>query len=76
MTRVKAVALVALAFLTGCASAPSGPVTAYEGARVIVGDGSVIENATLVVAGDKSWGLVKTPASPRARSASALRARR
>src|SRR5262245_28367106 len=46
-------ALVALALVAGCASAPSGPVTAYEGARLIVGDGSVIENGTLLVGGDK-----------------------
>jgi imidazolonepropionase-like amidohydrolase len=32
---------------------PPGPVTAYENARLIVGDGSVIENATLLVAGGK-----------------------
>jgi len=49
-----ATAIVALAALTGCASAPTGqPATAYEGARLIVGDGRVIENATLVVEGDK-----------------------
>jgi imidazolonepropionase-like amidohydrolase len=33
---------------------PSGPpATAYESARVIVGDGSVIENATFVVQGER-----------------------
>jgi imidazolonepropionase-like amidohydrolase len=42
------------AFLIGCATPPLGqPVTAYEGARVIVGDGRVIENASVVVEGDK-----------------------
>jgi imidazolonepropionase-like amidohydrolase len=46
-------AMVALVLLAGCATAPSGPVTAYEGARLIVGEGSVIENATLLVGGDK-----------------------
>src|SRR5262245_9073736 len=51
------VAIVAIAVLAGCASAPSGPVTAYEGARVIVGDGSVIENATLLVQGSKVVGV-------------------
>jgi len=46
--------LVVLAFLAGCATPPSGPpATAYEGARLIVGDGRVIENATLVVEGVK-----------------------
>jgi imidazolonepropionase-like amidohydrolase len=42
------------AFLIGCATPPLGqPVTAYEGARVIVGDGRVIESASVVVEGDK-----------------------
>ena len=50
---MRQVLIIGLAFLAGCASAPSGPVTAYEGARVIVGDGTVLENATLLVAGDK-----------------------
>jgi len=57
MPRLKVVAItviVALGLLAGCATPPSGkPVTAYEGARLVVGDGSVIENATLVVEGDK-----------------------
>ena len=47
-------AVVTLGFLAGFpvpASAQS--VTAYEGARLIVGDGRVIENATLVVDGAK-----------------------
>ncbi len=44
---------IAALLLAACASTPSGPVTAYEGARLIVGDGRVMENATLVVAGDK-----------------------
>ena len=47
-------AIAALGLLAGCATAPTGqPVTAYEGARLIVGDGRVIENATLVVDGAK-----------------------
>ena len=55
MRRVKAVAVAAavtvgvLAGLTSPGSAQ--PVTAFEGARLIVGDGRVIENATLVVDG-------------------------
>ena len=48
--------LAALAIAGGCASQPPGDaITAYEGARLIVGDGSVIDNATLLVAGDKVW---------------------
>lgn len=47
-------AVITLGFLTGCAMPVSeGSVTAFEGARLIVGDGRVIENATLVVDGTK-----------------------
>jgi imidazolonepropionase-like amidohydrolase len=47
-------AIVLAALLAGCAATPpAGPLTAYEGARLIVGDGRVIENATLVVEGAK-----------------------
>ena len=57
MHRVNAVAVAAvfvIDFLAGCAIPPSSQsVTAFEGARLIVGDGSVIENATLVVEGEK-----------------------
>ena len=45
------VALVTLAGLPGQASAQG--VTAYEGARVIVGDGRVLDNTTIVVSGGK-----------------------
>jgi imidazolonepropionase-like amidohydrolase len=46
--------LVSFCFLAGCAVPTSErSVTAYEGARLIVGDGRVIENATLVVDGAK-----------------------
>jgi imidazolonepropionase-like amidohydrolase len=44
-----------LAFAAACSSPPPAPspeaagVTAFEGARVIVGDGSTIENATILV---------------------------
>jgi imidazolonepropionase-like amidohydrolase len=62
--------LLALAVLlpAGCATAPSGPLTAYEGARLIVGDGRVLENATLLVNGDQvavaaASGEVRVPAS-------------
>ena len=41
-----------LALLAGCATPPSGgPVTAYDGARLIIGDGRVVENGTLLVQG-------------------------
>jgi imidazolonepropionase-like amidohydrolase len=56
MRRMKSIA-AAVALVTvggfavqGHAQAPSG-VTAFEGARVIVGDGRAIENATIVVEG-------------------------
>jgi hypothetical protein len=59
---------IALLSLAGCASTPSGPVTAYEDARLIIGDGRVLENATLLVAGDKvaaggAAGEVRVPAA-------------
>ncbi len=66
MSKWLAVALIAA--VAGCATPPPpGSVTVYEGARLIVGDGSVIDNATLVVAGDKIWrvgraGDVQVPA--------------
>ena len=51
---VTAAATVALGLLAGCATTPSGPpATAYEGARLIVGDGRVIENGTLLVEGSR-----------------------
>ena len=57
MRRMKAVAIVAVAMvgvLAGLAMPASAQsVTVYEGARVIVGDGRVIENATVVVDGAK-----------------------
>ena len=46
----------------GCAAAPSGgPATAYEGARIITGDGRVIDNGTLVVHGSKIVGTGNAP---------------
>ena len=55
MNNVVAVAaVVTLGFLAGFASPASAQsVTAFEGARLIVGDGRVIENAMLVVEGAK-----------------------
>lgn len=57
-------AVIALAFTALHAQAPA---TVFEGARVIVGDGRVIENATVVVLGDRitqvgSAASVKAPA--------------
>src|SRR5262245_48920265 len=47
-------AIVVLGFLIGfTCPASSQSVTAYEGARLIVGDGSVIDKGTLIVEGAK-----------------------
>src|ERR1044072_2472222 len=49
-----AVATVSLGVLAGFAAPAAAQVTAFEGARVIVGDGSAaIENATLIIDGGK-----------------------
>jgi imidazolonepropionase-like amidohydrolase len=57
MPRANVVAIAAIVFLCVLAGfanpAAAQAVTAYEGARLIVGDGRVIENATLVVDGAK-----------------------
>ena len=51
---VAVAAVVTLGFLAGFViTASAQSVTAFEGARLIVGDGRVIENATLVVEGAK-----------------------
>jgi imidazolonepropionase-like amidohydrolase len=51
---VAVAAVVTLSFLAGFAiPASAQSVTAFEGARLIVGDGRLIENATLVVDGAK-----------------------
>ena len=51
---VTTAAFVIAGFLAGCATPVSErSVTVYEGARLIVGDGRVIEKATLVVDGAK-----------------------
>jgi imidazolonepropionase-like amidohydrolase len=56
LNRLAVAAVAALGFLGSCATQPPAePVTVYDGARLIVGDGSVIDNATLLVAGDKIW---------------------
>jgi cytosine/adenosine deaminase-related metal-dependent hydrolase len=52
--RVAVAAVVAVSVLAGVViPAAAQSVTAFEGARLIVGDGRVIENATLVVDGTK-----------------------
>jgi predicted amidohydrolase len=63
MNRLLVSLLVCL--LAACASGPSrGPFTAYEGARLIVGDGRAIENGTLLVQGSRiaEAGAVRVPA--------------
>ena len=61
-------ALLVFGFLAACAVLVSQQsVTAYEGARLIVGDGRVIENSTLLVEGTKivqagRMGDVRVPA--------------
>ena len=51
---IGSVAIIALGILAGwSAEAPAQGVTAFEGARIIVGDGRVIDNGTLVVSGGK-----------------------
>ena len=63
MRRIAAFAAVVL--LAGSAIPAFAQVTAYEGARLIVGDGRVVENATLIADG----------ACPPAQGASTSRAR-
>jgi imidazolonepropionase-like amidohydrolase len=53
MEYIKNAVVVASIVLGFVSPAPAQTVTAYEGARLIVGDGRVIENATLVVDGAK-----------------------
>jgi len=51
---MRRIAAFAAAVLLGGSAIPAfAQVTAYEGARLIVGDGRVVENATLVVEGAK-----------------------
>jgi imidazolonepropionase-like amidohydrolase len=44
-------------------NAPAAGVTAFTGARLIVGDGTVIENATFTLGADKHFGLVGSTTS-------------
>jgi imidazolonepropionase-like amidohydrolase len=48
-----AAAAATFAILSAVASPASAQLTAYEGARLIVGDGTVIENGTIVVDGQR-----------------------
>ncbi len=51
---IGSVAIIALGILAGwSAEAGAQGVTAFEGARIIVGDGRVVENGTLIVSGPK-----------------------
>jgi imidazolonepropionase-like amidohydrolase len=65
MRRVNVVvvaAIVIIGFLAGFAlPASAQPVTAFEGARLIVGDGRVIENATLLVQAERIAQVGRTP---------------
>jgi imidazolonepropionase-like amidohydrolase len=55
-------AVVLACVISACATQPSGQsVTAFEGMRLIVGDGRVIENATLLVDGAKITGVGAAP---------------
>jgi imidazolonepropionase-like amidohydrolase len=54
MKNIASIAVLLVGFLAGCATPPPGTsTTVYEGARLIMGDGRVIENGTLVVEGTK-----------------------
>jgi imidazolonepropionase-like amidohydrolase len=52
-TVISATIIAAVGALAGVAFPARADVTAFEGARIIVGDGRTIENATLVVDGTK-----------------------
>ena len=69
MSELKGAAIAAYVLLAAAAAspAPAQTSTAYEGARLIMGDGRVIENGTLVVDGAKivqagPAGAVRAPA--------------
>lgn len=53
MRQVKTITVAAVMAMAGLASAARADVTAFEGARLIVGNGTVIENATLVIDGSR-----------------------
>jgi imidazolonepropionase-like amidohydrolase len=60
-----AYAFALIAVSAGYASLAAAEVVAYEGARLIVGDGRVIENGTLVVDGQKITQVGSAPADAR-----------
>ena len=53
MRRLNAVAVAVIAALAAFAGPALADVVAFEGARLVVGNGSVIDNATLVIDGNK-----------------------
>ena len=53
MWRVSAIAVAASMFAIGLSGAARADVTAFEGVRLIVGNGTFVENATLVIDGNK-----------------------
>jgi imidazolonepropionase-like amidohydrolase len=53
MNALSVAATLALALASGFSNTATAQITAYEGARLIVGDGRVIDNATIVVDGAK-----------------------
>ena len=53
MRRVNVIAVAATIAVLAAFHAPAGAQTAYESARLIVGDGTVIDNGTLVVHGGR-----------------------
>src|SRR5947207_6236067 len=53
MRRVNAIAAAAAVCLVGLVGPAWADVTAFEGARLVVGNGNVIENTTLVIDGNK-----------------------
>ena len=78
MRRVNVLAAATSVSLGLLAALPAGAqtVTAYEGARLIVGDGSVVDNGTIVVDGSRIVaGRQRTSAFPPAPRASISPAR-
>jgi imidazolonepropionase-like amidohydrolase len=53
MRRLNAVAVVVIAAVAAFAGPARADVTAFEGVRLLVGNGNVVENATLVIDGNK-----------------------
>ena len=53
MRRVNAAAFAAIVAVSGLACPAQAQVVAFEGARLILGDGRTVENGTLVIDGSK-----------------------